>query len=77
MKEAERVANEIIEEYLYLRLPNEKGMIPKGLTILEAKQCALICVERIIDELQLLNRDPHFRTLFSFYQEVKTIIENK
>ena len=79
MKEAERVANEIIEKYedithvFCCEASYNEEMIIKS----QRKQCALIHVEGIIENLQLLNIDPHFRTLFSFWQEVKTIIENK
>ena len=40
-----------------------------------AKQCALICVEEIIEQIRLLNHDSHFRTLNSYWQEVKKEIE--
>ena len=40
-----------------------------------AKQCALIAVNEIIEQIKLLNHDSHFRTLNSYWQEVKQEIE--
>jgi hypothetical protein len=40
-----------------------------------AKQCALIAVDEIIEQIHLLNHDPHYRDLNSYWQEVKKEIE--
>ena len=86
MKEAERVAYEIIDKYLLTE--NE---YKEYADIIQAKQCALICVENeyhslremlfslrsskvIESERVYLSR---LEKLIELEQEVKTIIENK
>ena len=76
MKEAERVEDEIINLY------NEQLWVMSGDYDLEVnKQCALIHVEGIIDEYKKLHYGSlslsQFLPYIEFWQEVKTIIENK
>ena len=47
--EAKEKAKELVESFLYLRLPNELVKFPEGLRISQAKQCALIAVNDIIE----------------------------
>ena len=65
MKEAERVADEILVSYLM-----NTDILDKKI----AKQCALIHVEGMIEEFT--NKCCEFQNV-KFWEEVKTIIENK
>jgi hypothetical protein len=40
-----------------------------------AKKSALIAVDEIIEQIHLLNHDPHYRDLNSYWQQVKKEIE--
>ena len=79
MKEAERVADEIIEKYEPYVEGNDYDL---GVESREnAKQSALIHVEGIIEShketyYNSFGQQRNNRTI-NFYQEVKTIIENK
>ena len=73
MKEAERVADEIIEKYLLTE--NE---YKEYADIIQARQCALIHVEGIIKLITELEVSDFMKyDLIEQWVEVKTIIENK
>ena len=74
MKQEEEEANRIIEMFDYL--DGQDGIF-KGVFYHHSAKCAILHVEGIIENLQLLNHDPHFRDLFSYWQEVLEIIKNK
>ena len=77
MKEAERVADEIIEKYEGLEGSCnclEYMCVCFTVPDYKAHEMALIHVEGIIDEYKLTA--PQYSRL-KFWQEVKTIIENK
>ena len=74
--EAKEKAKELVESFLYLRLPNELVKFPEGLRISQAKQCALIAVNEII-ELDIWKCDC-IREVNppKYWNEVKQEIEN-
>jgi len=73
MEEAKIKAEQLLEKYLYLKLPNEKGMCPQGLTIIHAKQCALICVDEIIEQIEAVFTPltAKLNSRYLYWQEVK------
>ena len=82
MTESEKKANEIIEMYKSPIDWNTRAM--PDIKRMVAKQCALIHVNGIIEVLQnkhnkTINRHTHlsYTDDGGFWQEVKTIIENK
>ena len=72
MKEAERVAEEIIDKYSPYCEGNDYDLGAERKE--NAKQCALIHVEGMIEEFT--NKCCEFQNV-KFWEEVKTIIENK
>ena len=76
MKEAERVAYEIIEKF---RVHGEIEVSCRPLSVkIVAKQCALIHVEGIIKVIKELEVSDFMKyDLIEQWVEVKTIIENK
>ena len=82
-------ADELVEKFLPVALNNEFGKSESQAQLDNAKQCALIAVEEILQELNLLHK-PHY-TLFEhsdgscedgtdraeFWQQVKQEINGK
>ncbi len=75
--EAKEKAKELVESFLYLRLPNELVKFPEGLRISQAKQCALICVDEIIEVLNVKQGGKIHNQMgfIDYWQEVKQEIE--
>ena len=75
MKEAEQKANELVIKYQILLGEDMTNYRVFGTFTDKAKQCALICVEEILnDNPNIYDSD---RLNHGYWQEVKQIIKNK
>ena len=68
MKSSQEKAEELVDKY-YLLLQESKGYYD----LPNAKQCALIAVDEMLDELS--NEDLYKKSNYIFWQEVKQEIE--
>lgn len=76
-------AKELVDKYLnnaihfpYIDTQDGRCIATGYMTFVSAKQCALIAVDEMLDELSVTNYSDDYAIRYAYWSQVKTEIEN-